>query len=173
MLEGPSKASLKWAFLYELVYLAVALPTGLALFKSPTLKALPFIKGHGALYSVLCIWLNNVASFFLGGAFVVVAPLAGLFTSAYLGVFGGQVIASFLSSKCPLSHLIYALLLEDQAYVVLWSTTTRVYYAQKECESLTCKWSETLRALKKVMVVAFLTFFILAIIEVTEVRLFA
>ena len=172
MLRIPS-AVLRWGLSYEAVYIAVTLLTGLAFFKSPALQSLPFIKEHNALYSVLYIWLNNVASFFLGASFVVLSPLTGLFASAYLASSGGQIIASFLSGKCPLSHLIYGLFLEDQAYVLLWSFTTKIYYTQKECQDLVCRWNRTSKLVKKIALYAFLIFLVLAIIEVMEVKAFA
>ena len=168
-----TSSELKWGILYEATNVAVTLFTGLALFKSPTLQSLSFIKNHDVLHSVLSIWLNNVASFFLGASFVIVSPIVGLAVVAYMAFSGGQILASFLSGRCPLSHLVYGLFLEGQAYLLLWSVTTKIYYAQKECRDLTCKWNETLKLVKKLVLYAFLIFLVLAIVEVAEVNAFA
>ena len=172
--HSTSSTTLKWGLAYEAVYAVVTLLAGIAFSKeSPTIQSLSFIRGHNAIYSVLSIWLNNVASFFLGASFVILSPFIGLAVVAYLAFSGSQILTSFLSGHCSLSHLIYGLFLEGQAYVLLWSATTKVYYVQNKCQDLTCKWKATLKLVKKLVLYAFLIFFILAIVEVAEVKAFA
>ena len=163
-----------WLIIYELVYILTFIVVGLILFyssKASPVESIAFIKSHNALNAVVHIWLNNTTSFLIAAVFVILHPLLGIFPVAFMSVSSGELFASWLSNYCSTIHFIYGNI-ESQAYIILWLAVARTYYEQQKCIDLLCSWKVALKHTWKLLVYAFTTFLILAIVEIGEVLVF-
>ena len=155
-----------WLLLYEITNVLV---TGLValLIKGRPLAAIPFVRTHSALRVLLDIWLNNSASFFLGASLIALSPALGLLSVVILSISTGQIVASWLAGYCSTAHLIYSIA-EDQAYPILWALVTRLQALGYDLER---RWKVSIREVKRILLYATATFFVLGIIEVIEVKM--
>jgi len=162
-----------WLIVYELVYTATSIAVGLVLLyssKASPVESISFIKSRSVLDAVLHIWLNNTTSFLIAAIFVILHPALGVLTVAFTSISSGELLASWLANYCTTAHFIYGAA-ETQAYVALWLVAARIYYSQKSCSDLMCRWRTTLRQAGRLLVYAFTTFLALAFVEVAEVRI--
>lgn len=160
-----------WFIIYEMVSWLVAAVSGFITLRfghARPVESIGFIFSRDPLNAVVCTWLSNTSSFFLGAVLVIINPFLGLLSVAYLSLSLGDLLASWLAGYCPTPHLIYGVV-ETQAYVLLWLLAVRTYLSQRLCGGLTCRWLSTVSQVKRLLPLATASFLVLAAVEVAEV----
>ncbi len=164
-----------WLVIYELVYVIALVIVGLLLLHSHRayyVRSSIFGKSHDMLSVVLHIWLNNVTSFLIGAVFVILHPALGVLMVVFTSVSSSKLFASWLAGHSNTAHPIYKSIVA-QVYILMWLAVVKMYYAQKECNTLTCRWSVTVKETSQILVYAFTTFLALALVEVAEIHVFS
>ena len=160
-----------WLVIYEFVWILTFVLSGLAtllLGRAHSLESIDFIKSHNLLSAVTSIWLSNVSSFLVGGVLIIIHPLLGVLAVLFTSLASGDLLASWLAGYCHTAHFIYGNI-ETQVYILLWLLIVRVYFKQRTCKDLMCRWVSTVSYVKRILVAVLTCFLILSIIEVAEV----
>ena len=160
-----------WLFVYEIVSLSITVILGLLELRFNHIhhiESISFILKHGRLYAIMSMWLANTSSFFLGGALVIINPILGVLSVVFLSISLSDLFVSWLAGYCPTPHFIYGMV-ETQAYILLWLLIVKVYLKQKSRKDLLRNWLDTVKDVKRIIVLSIIIFFVLSIIEVTEV----
>lgn len=171
-MESARSKIVNWLIVYEVTYIATFSIVGIILLcssKASPVESITFIKSHNMLDDVLHIWLNNTTSFLIAAVLIILHPVLGVLNVAFTSIFSSELLASWLSGYCSTVHFFYGNI-ETQAYIILWLTVARTYYAHQECNSLFCRWETTLEFTGKLLLYTFTTFLVLAIVEVVEVN---
>lgn len=172
--SGHKYRLLPWLVIYEAESLLVMLTAGLLelLFGHPhPVESIAFILSRSPVEAALSIWLSNLSSFFLGGVLVVVSPFLGALSVAAVSASQADLLASLLAGHCPPAHFAYGIA-ETQAYILLWTASLGIYFEQKSCRDLECRWRATTRYLARILPIATLCFLALSVVEVAEVHVY-